>query len=202
MVVTLACGGSIAYFLMPPRFSFQVANFSDIATLTCYGIVGLVLGRPARRESADNSPSTCNPDSTRRNCYIDLGALNNLLSPELCALLSVTRVPMSVHASAALWPGDDVIPIVTAAIRHASGKTRVQRISVEGGKRPGQLRLTVTAHYTWPTPSGEVIRIGKADQKCDRAEFLYSPGHIEGTWFDNGYSYIYQFTAEAGGLGR
>src|ERR1700736_4546323 len=50
LCVTAACGAAMAYFAMPPVFSFQVTEPADVATLGAYGVVGFFILRkgPAR----------------------------------------------------------------------------------------------------------------------------------------------------------
>jgi hypothetical protein len=106
-------------------------------------------------------------------------------------------VDVVVHENAAIqWTQDEILGILSAVLTDATNKSSIQQVSIYGGRRPGVRHLVVAAHRVWPPPLNTVITIGKADHECQPVRLVSFPGMSCAIWFDNGYDYVYQFTAE------
>lgn len=199
--VAAAGGGFIAYFLMPPVFSFRVSRTSDLVILACYGAVGFVLVRVQRNASENVDRQVRHPNHTpiRRSGTAVSPAVEKLLASDLGDLLSRSSVVMDLEPAVMPWCIDDMVGVLNAAISDAVRKDQIHRISVSGARRPGIRSLIVTAHRTWPPPLEVVILIGKGGNICDVFKPPQLPRNSRATWFDNGYGYTYQFTADEPG---
>jgi len=198
IAVAAAGGAFMVYFLMPPIFSFRVSRPSDLAILACYGALGLVLIRVHRNptQNADQPGRDREDRRLREDGTAVAPAIERLLASDLGDRLSKTNIVLDLECAVMPWAPDDMVRILSAVITNAIQKCNVQRISICGGRRPGIRRLVVTAHRVWPPPLNVVIDVGKADEDCEAVASLDLPRSSRATWFDNGYSYIYQLTAE------
>ncbi len=195
---TAVCGAFMAYFLMPPVLSFQVSRSADLATLAGYGGFGLVLTRVGRRKTTQHvtwqNPSRNGwPPAQQTSVAL---VVESLLASDFGTRLAAADIIVDVEDAVMPWARGDMIRILSAVITDAIGTPGTKRISIYGGRRPGIRRLVVAVHRIWPHPLNVVITIGKADRDCQHLQFLALPRNSRASWFDNGYDYVYQFSAE------
>ncbi len=192
--ITVLCGVSMAFFLMPPTFSLRVSQTHDIVALAFYGTAGLVFAKSTpknKRAAARIDP--IRDLGGRKGEGSDLAtAAADLISSDLGASLGA----IDLYATA----GDFILPcthdatlriladILTAALQ----TPEVRRVSIFGAQQPSIYRLIVVAHGVWPPPLFEVITIGKRDEDCESLRFPGWPTNSRASWFHNGHDHIYQ----------
>lgn len=195
--ITAVWAAAMAYFLMPPIFSWRVSHPRDVATLVLYGTVGLVLARtsPARKQYpavVEQDTAKITPSVGVRT-YLEV-ALSELMSSNLGARLRGSQIAVNITRDAALSCAHaDVLCILSTIFDEILAEVpEVRRISICAVRQPGLERLSITAHRAWPLPLHRTILIGMCDKECARLEFPGWPQHISATWFENGYGRIYQ----------
>jgi hypothetical protein len=154
---------------MPPIFSLQVSRTSDLATLAGYCGFGLLItGRSRRKTAQDAKPPSRSPRTrpVRQDGTCVASVFPRLLAADIGRQLSSGDIGVDLDDAVMPWAQDDTIRILSAVITDAIERSRVQRISIYAGRRPGVRRLVVTAHRTWPPPLYVAITIGKADCDC------------------------------------
>lgn len=197
--VTALCSATMAFFLMPPVFSFRVSKTQDIVVLAFYGATGLVLAKTAPKKK--RTPLRVDPVCDHPQCE----RLETDLSPAVADLMasdlgvSLRAVNLAIFADALTLPctKGETFRIMSDVITAAVHTPEVRCISIYGGHQPGVRRLVVTAHYVWPPPLLKVIPIGKRDDDCKPVNFPGWPLHSRASWFDNGYERIFQVSVEA-----
>ena len=151
LCVTAACGAAMAYFAMPPVFSFQVTEPADVATLGAYGVVGFFILRkgPARhsrfarwlpREAPREMPGT------------DLSlALEDVLESPVGAQLRARRVELT---SAALprVPGSraEAAQVLADVFTGALDLPDLRSVTISAGREPAGERIWLSAQTHRP----------------------------------------------------
>jgi hypothetical protein len=200
LALTAVCGGAMAFFLMPPFFSFRVAQTSDLVTLAFYGTAGLVLAqlaRPGKREAFVESYVDV-PSPARRPPAVNLAdVVADLSASEIGSGLRESALALALEGCSLPCTANETLRILTDTIDAALAVPGVQRISIYRGQQPSGSRLKVVAHRIWPTPQNEVIVIGRRDSSCVPVEFTGWPANARANWFENGYARIYQIWVES-----
>lgn len=189
--ITIFCSAAMAFFLMPPRFSLRVSESRDVLVLSLYGCVGLVTAKATRsrpkqkavsadciREFCPTRPSPVETDLSR--------ILGELMSSELEAVLEPIIIAGSGEGFTVPCSSEETHRLLADALAFALQTRGIQRISINGGQRPGIRRVIVAAHLVWPTPQGRVITMGKRDEDCELVVFPGWPSHWRACWFENG----------------
>jgi hypothetical protein len=189
--ITTACGAMIAFFGMPPLYSFRVAETPHILMLSAYGIAGLVIAGAAPRKHRDAQRASSLTDEPSISVETNLlDVLDSLLSNSRFVDVAIdprASVPCS-RSEARLVLSD----VLSAALNDPDA----ERISISASRLPSVFGVTIVAHRVWPPPLGEVIAIGKGDEDCHPASFPGWPANSRANWFDNGYDRVYQISFE------
>ncbi len=197
--ITAACTAFLAYFVMPPVLSFRISNARDIVALTLYGVAGLVLARSAPKKLRTAKPlrDVSHETGKRQRIESALSAVvDDIIAAHVADQMNTTVVTVADDAIVPL-PKEVLSPILADVLMAALKVPNLQRISIAEGRRPGVVRLTVTAHYIWPFPLLKTVTIGKAAVACDHViEFDRWPSTAHATWFDNGYGVVYQISIQ------
>jgi hypothetical protein len=201
--VMILWSAGTAYFLMPPVYSFRIANAGDLAAIALYGAVGLVLARtaPGPRRPVRNEhdiPGTESPRAALVNLATVLADL--ISSSSLGERLKERQVEIDapylhkIHCSYT-----DGVCILSHALAAVLAEPHRCRVSFHVGRRPEAELLFVDVHRVWPPPPRQTITIGKSDENCSRGDPHGWPSHLSATWFDNGYGRNYQITLRRDG---
>lgn len=197
--VTTLCGAFMAFFCMPPFFSFRVSQMHDVLALAAYGVVGLVLAgtAPSKRRAAGNPAiqqyDLCIPERVE----VDIeSTIAELLSSALGDRLRGIEVVVLQNVIALNHSRSDTKRILFDVLREASLLPKVQRISISVGHRPGLRQLNVVARHNIEDLHGKVITIGKRDEDCERIEFPGWPQASHATYFDNGCERVFQISVK------
>ena len=197
--MTVLCGASMVYFLMPPVFTFRISRPADLVTLAFYGTLGLVFATSStsKRKSAGvlEEPVWNTPPLKQHEADIAL-AVRELMASDLGVRLRAADIAVEVGAVGLPCAQGAAFRILSDIVMAALRDPEVRRISIHGGRRPGVYRLYLSAHRVWPAPLGRVIIIGKRDEDCEPVLFPGWPPYIRASCFDNGYDRIYQISAE------
>lgn len=193
--VTALYGLTLAFFVMPPRFSLRVTHRQDILALAFYGAAGLVLTETTPSAKKKREPARARPQrdfNPRQRVETDLAlAISHVMSS--CLGVRLRALDFSCSAEKFWLPCsfDDALTVLMAVLTAAIETPGVQRVSLGVGQRPGSRQLTVAAHYILARPA-TVVTIGKRDMDCEPVAFLGWPAHASATTFDNGYARIFQ----------
>ncbi|HEX4275151.1 MAG TPA: DUF4118 domain-containing protein [Bryobacteraceae bacterium] len=196
LALTALCGAVMAFFMMPPVFSFRVLRTSDVLALAFYATTGLVLTHtaPSRRRRAlpdtqwAPAPKRLEADLATAVADLDASALGERLRKVAGAI--------AIEGCALPCTADETFRILSDTVTAALAVQSVQRISIFGSQQPSARRLKVVAHRVWPTPENEIIMIGRREENCIPADFPGWPAHAHASWFDNGYDCIYQVSVD------
>jgi hypothetical protein len=181
--VTALWSAGTAYFVMEPLNSFQVSSPRDLAALALYGMLGIVLAKPAQaaRQRLRNKPAApafrppCKPVDFK-TLLADLTS-----SSELSRCLDQRHIEIEASRLGAFrCSQDDAIGALSHLLTDALNDPQVCRITLYSGDRPGVAMLFADAHRLWPMPLYTPIVIGTG-----------------ATSFDNGYSRMYQISVPA-----
>jgi hypothetical protein len=195
--VTVLCGSAVAFFLMPPLFSFRVSNPHDIVALAFYGTAGLVLAKtaPSRGKTAAlraRAGVTWGGSDARQT---DLaGVIDDLRESEIGIWLR--EIELSIPSEGVTLPcsREEAWLILRDVLTAASLIPGTRGVAIHGGQLPGYQRLTVVAQLAGPVPEREVVVIGKRDQDCNRVGFPGWPADARASWFENGYACVFQIS--------
>ena len=192
LCVTAACGAAMAYFAMPPVFSFQVTEPADVATLGAYGVVGFVILRkgPARHSRFSGELSTQAPRTMPRTA-LSL-ALEDVLGSHVGARLRARRVELTA-AVLPVVPGSqaEAARVLAEVLTAALDLPDLRGIAISAGRQPGVERIWVSAQTRRP-PLNSAVTTGRTDAECDPFYGDNWPSFCRATWFDNGCDRIYQ----------
>ncbi len=195
--ITAFCSASMAYFVMPPVFSFRVSQTHDLLALALYGTAGLLLAKmaPARGRRGLVRVDWPSPVEGPGRAWTELStAMAILTSSELGYRLQVLDVNLPQDRVMMPCTRDEAVRILADILTTVLQIPGVRRASIFGAQQPGVRRLTVAAHYAWPPPLRKVIHIGRRDEDCEALIFAGWLPHWRATWFDNGYDRIFQIS--------
>ncbi len=194
-LISLVCGAGVAYYVMPPIFSFSLSTH-DAAMLTVYGLccLGLIVMKPGRGARDNRKPGNA-PSSS------PMVSLNDLVGEEVLADLRSRRIAVAVEEVEFPGTREEASRVLSDLFASAMEVTGLRRISIEAGVLPSARLLVLTAHHVWPPPMPERVTIGRHENKCEPVAFPRWPASIRGTRFDNGYGRVYQVFVEAQGDG-
>ena len=197
--VTALYGLTLAFFVMPPRFSLRVTHRQDILALAFYGAAGLVLTETTPSAKKKREPARARPRrdfNPRQHVETDLAlAISHVMSSDLGMRLRALGFSCSAESFHLPCTSDDTLCVLTDVLTAAIETPGVRRVSIYVGQRPGVRQLIVAAHCTFPAPRATVVTIGKRDLDCESITFTGWPVHALVTRFDNGYDRIFQVSA-------
>lgn len=183
-----ALGATMAYFTMPPSFSFAIENPVDQGALVVYSMASLFLVR--RR-----GPRGLKAASLPRLGSGYVGAAGTLVADAVGeALLRGGHAPVSLSVGRDVGvsrSAAEALELFSVVVEAAYAAVTPQAMSVYAGLTPGHERIWVAVRYA-PTPEGPgVVTIGRHVDGCAA---LTGAGLADCTvsWFDNGYERIYQ----------
>ena len=163
LTVTAACSACLAFFLMPPIFSFRVAQIQDIVALSFYGAAGLVVAgaAPSKRKTADPQREPARELGKRQRIESEVSsAVADFIASRSAS--ETWRVAINVADGVTVpCTRAEILPVLVDVFIAAERIPNVQRIFIYGGRRPGSTELTIMANYVWPLPDFEAIVIGK-----------------------------------------
>lgn len=196
--VTVLCSATMAYFVMPPVFSFRVSQTHDLIALAIYGATGLLLVKTApTRKYADPLPLEPSgyPYVSSRCQGTDLAdALSDVMSSALGARLQALGLALPEGTLTLPCAHGEAVRILVDVLMAALQVPNVRRIAIHASQQPGVRQLIVAAHYVWPPPLNRVIIVGRRDEDCEAATFDGWPPNSHASWFDNGYDRIFQIS--------
>jgi hypothetical protein len=182
-----AFGVTMAYFTMPPSFSFAVENPLDQGALVVYSMASLFLVQkaPRRRKSA----------ALPRLGSGYTGAVGALVADTIAeALLAGGHEPVAISVDRGLGvsrPAGEALELFGAVVDAAYSAVTPLAMSVYAGLTPGQERVWVAFQYG-PAPEwASVATIGRHVDGCTPL-VAAGLGDCAVSWFDNGYERIYQ----------
>ncbi|HWF11315.1 MAG TPA: DUF4118 domain-containing protein [Bryobacteraceae bacterium] len=198
LLLTAACGAAVAFFVMPPVFSFRVARTRDLLTLAFFGTAGLVLTQraPSRKRQQSIPPMWAPPRERREVALEDIVA--EFTASDAGARLRDAAAAIAVKGCALPCTADETFRMLADTVNAALAVPGVSRISIYAAQQPSAKRLNVVAHRIWPTPENEIIMIGQRDSSCTPMDFDGWPPNARSNWFDNGYARIFQISIETG----
>jgi hypothetical protein len=184
----------MAFFAMPPDFSFQVREPADVAALGAYGVVGLFILRkgPARHSRFSGGLSTEAPHTLPRT-PLSL-ALEDVLASHVGARLRARRVELTA-AVLPLVPGSqaEAACVLADVLTAALDLPDLRSVTISAGREPASERIWLSAQTRRP-PLNRAVTTGKTDAECDPFCGDNWPSFCRATWFDNGYDRIYQIS--------
>jgi hypothetical protein len=190
--VIVIWSAATAYFLMPPQYSFRIADAGDWAAMALFGTVGLVFAKivPRVRRPARNQPEVPERATT---ALIDLEAvlLDLMSSSDLGGRLRQRQIEVVSCLPCIRCSYVDAVRILSHLLDIVLRDPKVRRVSLHVCRRPGVNLLFVTALRAWPLPLQQTLAIGLGDENCERADFPWPPD-VHATWFDNGHARVYQ----------
>ena len=196
--VTTGYTGILAFFFMPPIFSFLVSRPIDLITLIASGLIGLVIAHTARKPGSAlvvNAWRAPLPRGAQRVGASIEGALAPVLGSNTGVLLRAAGIELYATPGATIAaPLSDLSQMFTDVFRIAVQSLEVRRILVFTGRRPGLAHVCVVVQSKRDFPRRRVINIGKSAAECEPLLMPNWPPHIQGTWFDNGFARIYQIS--------
>ena len=183
-----------AYYFMAPFHSFRVSSSSDLSALALYGMIGLVLAKtaPSEKQSVRDELLVPRIEPLPRFSTDLKTVLTDLGSSEVGEGLMLETKFLYQQRLRCSHP--DAVRVLSDVLAEVLVTGRPIRLSIASGKRPGVDLLFVDAHRVWPPPTHQAIAIGRGDDECLRMKFFGWPSQVTATWFDNGYSRIYQIT--------
>jgi len=196
LAVTAIYSLTLAFFVMPPRFSLRVTHRQDILALAFYGAAGLVLTEttPSAKKKRElvrtRSQGDFNP-RLRVGTSLSL-AISHVMNSDLGVRLRALDFSWSAEEFCLPCSFDETITVLTAVLTAAIETPAVQRVSLSVGQRPGARQLTIAAHYVLPAPPRTVLTIGKRDSDCEIITCPGLPARASVTQFDNGYGRVLQ----------
>lgn len=193
-LTVVAC--AVAAWIMPPEFSFRIAETRDIVTLALFGTTALVLTQaaPTRHRPVITTPTW---EPVPRRFEVDLEeVVADFTASDPGSRLREAAAAIAVKGCALPCTANETFRIVSDTVNAALATPGVERISIYAGQQPSAKRIKVVAHRVWPTPENAIVMIGQKDSKCEPLEFAGWPANAHANWFDNGYARIYQVCVE------
>jgi len=195
LAMSAFCGAAMAFFVMQPVFSFQIAEMRDAIALTCYGAGCLALPVVAKRTGAvdeEHADLSEKEGSAAPAPAYAPASVSQLIPEDLRIAIAARNISVAVECVRVPASREQTSGMLSDLLMAAIEDERVRRISIDGGQLPDVWLLSVTSHRVWPPPAGERITIGQHANKCTPLDFQGWPSHVRANWFDNGYARIYQ----------
>ena len=198
LAVTSLSGAAMAFFVMPPRFSIEIADPSNLAILSGYCVFGVFLA--IRMSQPKVTPIRA---VVKRLQHDESGcALVDVLADVavLGVVPAIGGVGTTDDCAATLPCGRAEAAVMLGDILQEANRCGANRILIVPTRMPGSRMLTIVARRIAP-PDGEVITIGKRHDRCEKIESIGWPANAAASWFDNGFERIYQvaFRLDAAG---
>jgi hypothetical protein len=174
--LTLAAffGASVAFFVMPPMFSFRIDQPYDLATLIGYGLSSLAAAHLFRR-------------GARQQVSFDSRTLTLNTAPAF-----------SRHEDGLELYFDPKISNVIANVLELASEspTIAGRTSIHSACQPGLRRVWIVAQRRTDAPLPHSLIIGLRDEDCQTIVRPDWPANCSVTWFDNRVERVYQISIQ------
>lgn len=191
------CGAALAYFVMPPVFSFQVSEPRDLIMLAAYGLVGFAIFQSHRRRGPGHSFSMLKIDYRRYSTRPSIAladSLADVLRSDVGKRLLARRVDLTCTALPVV-PGQraDAAAALCDLLTAALDSADVTKLIIVSSPQPDVERICIYAQRTEP-PVNRTVIIGRSDLECENFIGQGWPPSCRASWFDNGYGTIYQLS--------
>ena len=194
LAATALSGALIAYFVMPPVFSFRIERQKDLAILNVYCVAGLVVTRTVRRASRGRNLAGRMARGPRASAVSELAIREAITwaigSDPRFRTVDFRPVPFDppreiCHAQRAIAR---VVAEVLQIAFERSGEAR--RVSIYSARESGAERVWIIAQYAADPALPYSLNTGRDD-----AQPLFQvtwPAQFAVTHFDNGVEHVYQ----------
>jgi hypothetical protein len=194
--ITAICGAAMAFFLMPPVFSFRISHPRDMLTLALYGTAGLVFAKaaPRKRRAAGEVYGGGDRDNLSESTWAQtLGDVMTSHAERATNRIRIVSPAEGTPLRCQRLEARHVLSDVLEFVQQTAGSSEIR---VYAARLPGVQRLTLVADYS--SPKGDAVStIGKRDEDCHAVAFPEWPASWSATWFDNGHQKIYQVSLRA-----
>jgi hypothetical protein len=183
-----AFGFTMAYFTMPPSYSFAVESPLDQGTLLVYSMASLVLVKKSPRTRGRAALPRLSFDSLRRD---DCRTMVADVVDEALMRGAREAVELSIDRNLSISATQgEALQLFSKVLDDGYADVQPIRILAYGGRTPGRERIWLAMqHREWPEQSA--VTIGQHAEHC-RAFDLSGCGNCSASWFDNGFERIYQ----------
>jgi hypothetical protein len=178
----------VAFFVMPPVFSFRIDRPYDLATLVGYGLSSLAAVRLFRRGTRREVPSD--------NPTVSLTTTMMLGSSAVSTSLLKSQFSRNEEESE-LYLDPKISKVIADVFELANESTTIAgRTSVHSAYQPGLRKVWIVAQRLPGVPLPHSMIIGLRDEDCQRIVCPDWPANCSVTWFDNRAERVYQISIQ------
>lgn len=186
-----ACAASMAFFTMPPAFSFAIDNTFDRITLIAYSLTSMVVVHRAPRREPSAFPAPAGPRESEP--HASSAALAQAIETAIARTgRSDIEVDLDPQMRFRAWSRQESSAIVTV-LEKALIETAALRIGAYGGDTPGENRIWIVLRYKALPEAAHSLPIGRRPDLCAAVPTGDCPDCAV-TSFDNGFERVLQIS--------